>query len=449
MDKIYGSSILTICAASGDSSTYGLPGSQRSSRLLSQSIQDCAGLRLLTFKTLEDRIERSPWNQRAWAFQERMLSRRCLIFVDDRVFFQCRQVTWSEELDCESSVPFWTLDVIRSPLNLFSENPLRRYSKSVELYSGRSLTFVTDRSIAFEGIALSIAQNFHPSTFSAPFQYGLPTWYFDWALLWELKTLGQRIKRDEAGGVILPSWSWCGWHGTSEWRMSTTSTVLLNLHEWLMLHTWIIWYLGADTGHQLVFQLEKIEGAPTPGRWAGYALNKPSTISGFADDHDALGRPLDTQVSLATKPTHRPLKGHLHFFTWSASFKLSRESMSDVSFKSNLQPGLHRFSIVDCRRDWCGTIILSESYFNCIGDIFEFIAISEARDFALEEYDSWTYYVPGEREEAEWYLYDALMIRWNREKSVAERLGLGKIYKTAFQSGSFDPGFKWKEITLG
>lgn len=231
--------------------------------------------------------------------------------------------------------------------------------------------------------------------------------------------------------------------------MSTTSTVLLNLHEWLMLHTWIIWYLGTDTEHPLVFQVEKIEGAPTRGRWAGYALNEPSTMAGFADDHDAYGRLLDTQVSLATKPTHRPLKGHLHFFTWNAFFKLSRESMSDVSFKSNLQSGHHRFSILDCRSDWCGTIILNETYFNCVGAVFEFIAISEARDFALEEYDSWTYYIPGEREEAEWYLYYALMIRCNEEKSVAERLGLAKIYKTAFQSGSFDPGVGWKEVTLG
>lgn len=123
--------------------------------------------------------------------------------------------------------------------------------------------------------------------------------------------------------------------------------------------------------------------------------------------------------------------------------------MSEVSFKSNLQSGLHRFSIVDCRSDWCGTIILNKSYFNCVSSVFEFIAVSEARDFAMEEYDTWTYYVPGEREEAEWYLYYALMIRWNEKKTVAERLGIAKIYKTAFQSVSFDPGFSWKEITLG
>jgi hypothetical protein len=301
MDKIYGSSTLTICAASGQSCDSGLPGSKQSSRLLSQSVQNCAGLNLLAFKTLEDRIELSPWNLRAWAFQERMLSRRCLIFVDDRVFFQCRKVTWSEELDCESSSAFWTLDAIHSPLNLFNENPLRRYAKSVELYSGRLLTRQSDRLVAFEGIALSLAQNFNPSSLSAPFQYGLPAWYFDWALLWELKTPGQRIDRHESGGFFFPSWSWCGWHGTSEWRMSTTSTVLLNLHEWLMLRTWIIWYIGEDTEHQLVFRVKKPEETLTRGRWAGYALNELSSVTSIADDYDAYGRPLDTQVPLVTR----------------------------------------------------------------------------------------------------------------------------------------------------
>jgi len=134
-------------------------------------------------------------------------------------------------------------------------------------------------------------------------------------------------------------------------------------------------------------------------------------MTSSADVYDNYGRPLDTEVSLATKPTCRPLQGHLYFPTWSAFFKLSRKSISDVSFKSNLQSGLHRFSITDYRSDWCGTSILNESYFNCVSAVFEFITVSEARDFALEEYYSWTYYVPGEREEVEWYLRYALIIR--------------------------------------
>jgi len=123
--------------------------------------------------------------------------------------------------------------------------------------------------------------------------------------------------------------------------------------------------------------------------------------------------------------------------------------MSDISFTSHLQAGMFRFGVEDGRGDWCGTIILDESYFNSIGAVFEFVAISEAREFAMEECDSWTHYIPEEREGAEWYLYYALMIRWDEKNEVAERLGLAKIYKSAFEHGSFEPGRSWKEIALG
>jgi len=356
-----------------------------------------------------------------------------------------------EELNCETTQPCWTLDMIGSPLALFNEFPLRRYSRSVELYSARHLTFLSDRLVAFEGIASSLATGLQPGSNPAHFYYGLPASHFDWAVLWEPKTDGKRTTVDQRRGVFFPSWSWCGWTGTAEWRMSTTSGTLLHLHEWLMNHTWIIWYIGTDCGHHLVHsQVAQI--APGRGRWEGYSM--PRSHDRMPDSAvDDYGRIIDgtgnADIDRTAVRCHKSIEGHLNFFTWSAFFTLSRKSMSDASFKSSLQPGLHRFSVVDSRGDWCGTTVLNDKFFSCVGGIFEFIAISEAKDFSMEEYDSWTYYVPAEREEAEWYLYYALMIRWNKDKTSAERLGLAKIYQTAFQSGSFDPGVSWKEITLG
>ena len=45
-----------------------------------------------------------------------------------------------------------------------------------------------------------------------------------------------------------------------------------------------------------------------------------------------------------------------------------------------------------------------------LGQTFEFIAISEARDIYMEEHDSWTYYVPPDRVDSEWDLFYVLMI---------------------------------------
>ena len=50
---------------------------------------------------------------------------------------------------------------------------------------------------------------------------------------------------------------------------------------------------------------------------------------------------------------------------------------------------------------------------------------------------------------SEWYAYYALMITWDENHEVAERVGLAKIYKDAFENGSFKPGKEWREIVLG
>ena len=149
-------------------------------------------------------------------------------------------------------------------------------------------------------------------------------------------------------------------------------------------------------------------------------------------------------------PTSTPSEGSLHFWTWSAFFMLSCTSVSDDNFNSPIAAGLSRFSILDAKGDWCGTVTLDKAYLSdVVGPPLEFLAMSDAHDFTLDECTSWNFYVPSERDEAEWYLYYALMIRWNEKGTIAERLGLAKIYRNAFHTGSFLPGLRWKEIVLG
>ncbi|KAL1640913.1 hypothetical protein SLS58_006529 [Diplodia intermedia] len=119
--------------------------------------------------------------------------------------------------------------------------------------------------------------------------------------------------------------------------------------------------------------------------------------------------------------------------------------MSSGDFASKLANGLHRLGILDYNDNWCGTIILDDSWLTYVGNPLEFIAISEARDFALEEYDSWTYYVPTEREQSEWDVYFALLVHKDDE-GIYERAGLAKIFKSAFHTHA---GLQWKPIMLG
>ncbi len=212
------------------------------------------------------------------------------------------------------------------------------------------------------------------------------------------------------------------------------------MHQWLVEHTWIVWYKGTPGSHQLVWK--RSSQARPPRRWDGY-----SCISGKTDPYGRSLASATNTPSQKTVPQAIPREGCLHFWTYTAFFSLSGMSMSDAAFKPSLDPGLHRFGILDSKGDWCGTVVLDKTWFNARGGIYEFAAISDAKEFALEEYDSWTYYIPEEREQAEWYLYYALMIQWR--SGVYVRLGLAKIYKTAFESGSLKPGMQWKELTLG
>lgn len=179
--------MLKICAASGNN-WNSLPGVGMRSRSLLQHMAKYGSLDLLATRIVEDRIKASPWDNRAWTFQERLLSRRCLIFVDDRMFFQCRESIWSEEVECETSQPTWTLDMIGASLALFNENPVRRYCIFVELYSGRALTYSRDRLVAWDGIASTLAPSLQPNNLVTKFHFGLPASHF--AMLWEPMKLG-------------------------------------------------------------------------------------------------------------------------------------------------------------------------------------------------------------------------------------------------------------------
>jgi hypothetical protein len=77
---------------------------------------------------------------------------------------------------------------------------------------------------------------------------------------------------------------------------------------------------------------------------------------------------------------------------------------------------------------------------------FQFIAISEAKCFSAEEYDSWTYCIPTKRDRSEWDLFYVLLVE--EKDNYAERVGLGKVYQEAFYN-SCGEGMQWKEIILG
>lgn len=232
-----------------------------------------------------------------------------------------------------------------------------------------------------------------------------------------------------------------------------TGRCLLNLNEWLNKRTWVVYYAleGSSTtpiwpdnswfviqnGHAPIKRRQKTD------RWKGYNSD--------SDGPEARRSHWTPLRSKPTKPTvTSPLPGRLYFWTYTAFFQLSVESLANpkLAARERLSPGLHRFSLLDKHGDWCGTMVLHESWLGQNDRVFEFAALSEARDFAVEELGTWTYYISEDRQDSEWDLYFALLIVWDEEHTVAERLGVAKIFQKAFDSGSYEPMKAWREIAL-
>lgn len=97
--------------------------------------------------------------------------------------------------------------------NFFLETLLQQYTKSVELFTQRSLSFPENNIPACSAIETLLSEDM-----DSGFRAGLPTAYFDFALPWMPMTL--LYKTNE-----YPSWSWCGWNEPIEYSFSTLEGV--------------------------------------------------------------------------------------------------------------------------------------------------------------------------------------------------------------------------------
>ena len=289
MDLIYGNAELTICAADGDASA-GL----RAMRSESHNTQHyartiCPGMKLFVKRSPETYIRASWWNERAWTFQERLLSRRCLIFTNGRVYFQCRSTGMSEDIYADRQGAGWSLDLVDAPMQMFRQIDHRAiwvYMRCVELYTERKLTQPNDILAAFSGMS-----NLMRERMAAPFIHGLPSSHFDLALLWEpLRSSERRMKKKpfkksetpSTPDPEFPSWSWAGWMGTVAYKESIVGGLLDNVSDWLDKHTWIKWWIRDGHGdlRPLWDNRKSTVDKSKETKWRGYQQYGQETIVG-------------------------------------------------------------------------------------------------------------------------------------------------------------------------
>ena len=253
MDKIYLSAALTIVSGDGTHANTGLTGFAPNSRPSAQNLENIAGLRFVSVGPSAKKVlQNLYWFNRAWTYQEFMLSKRLMIFTDRQLFYFCNLRNFCE--DSKESSPIIYFDR-PSPITFISDHPLwdvdqrhqingirqvqnsqnsQLYKPLVQEIMSRQITNDADILRSVVGI-FKVTSEFSNEKFIC----GLPASQLEWALFWQPD--GTIFRRGNTySGQRFPSWSWAGWTGAikypntsnpdafapliSDWQFLTPST---------------------------------------------------------------------------------------------------------------------------------------------------------------------------------------------------------------------------------
>lgn len=155
---------------------------------------------------LDQYIEHGPLSERAWALQERLLSPRILHYTRDQLVWQCEHCSVLEDrLPCLPGRNFTSYRFRHDVLRVLRRRRLDGgevadlwYKQIVPAYSGRKLTYGSDKLVAVSALARAVSLN-HPDEYLA----GLWRRSLIEGMLW--RRIGAGCK---SGGYRAPSWSW-------------------------------------------------------------------------------------------------------------------------------------------------------------------------------------------------------------------------------------------------
>ncbi|KAF2175160.1 HET-domain-containing protein, partial [Zopfia rhizophila CBS 207.26] len=218
MDVIYGSAELTVVAAAGSDSSFGLPGIKPLQPRRPQSCARVTGHILVSIPPDPASVLKSSvWAARGWTYQEGLLSRRRLIFTEHEISYECRGALFRE--------------AIRLPLRIQKQSynwanrlqsaswSFRRSADSSDIfriisnYTLRRLTYESDILNAMLGIFHGYMDKEVHHLCGVPVQltrdpyrkeHGTAVEGLVNGLWWDLLSPGHRRPG-------FPSWSWTGW----------------------------------------------------------------------------------------------------------------------------------------------------------------------------------------------------------------------------------------------
>lgn len=209
MQYIYRGALFTIVAAAGKDCWAGLPafaGERRSE----QCTANVDGLLLAGSVYDSPHCTRhSTWNSRAWTLQERVLSKRFMIFTEDRVVWECSE-PYPEDIHLERHPDTWKSSTSFGSFSyemgfLEETHHTGRFGGFLNLlrdFTSRQLSFQEDSLAAIDGVLSLVGEKLNTD-----FLWGLPTSYLELAVLFNVGCYDPSTRRRG-----FPSWTWAGWN---------------------------------------------------------------------------------------------------------------------------------------------------------------------------------------------------------------------------------------------
>ena len=452
MASVYLAALITIIAAAGNSASAGLPGVEPKSRKVEQDIAKVSSeLSLVLGRKPGSDIDSSTWNTRGWTFQERLYSKRLLVFLHDRIYWQCRSVLWDEDIvqdhpsaqdnemwDFRTRLRFLNPDqdwVAKMPadlssfgrgLPLFRHPTMNEYNWVVYEYTRRQLTYSDDIERAFNGVLNVLKLGLKQ------FQCGLPIIYLDSAILWQPEAA---LVRRSSLATKFPTWSWMGWIGSVIQGVNSKRSENMESERARPLLHW--------------YRVEP-NGSLTRLRQSWEDMFDHITQSQFLlDQWKPLRQPegmYSNPPSLGTYPKISYAHSvHLTFRSCVANFAIRTAHLtkSNTSWTHNIYR----------EQEWVGTAIFHDTASvesNC-----DFIVLSEAQLSGALELDK-----DSRKHHDHFNFFNVLAVSWaeklqSRDKNndscycdhalLAYRCGLGVILKEAWAK----PSTRWTDIVLG
>jgi hypothetical protein len=215
MDKIYGCAYFTIAAAAERTRTPACLESDLDLAKFAEFDVEVNGTHLIPgVHAAQQSLYESVWEKRGWTHQEKVLSKRLLIFTERQIFYLCHRAVWCEDAVWENQSVDIRLKLFPGRITLQNQHcalptvdwiGLDRYCRFVAGYHLRQLTNEDDLLHAFSGTMSALK-----AELNTDFLWGLPEAQLDDAFIWQSSLHNPNGRRER-----FPSWSWLGWRPSS------------------------------------------------------------------------------------------------------------------------------------------------------------------------------------------------------------------------------------------